>query len=146
MGFFSFGRDKMKDATNAVSGNKDFLEGLCAATAWTAAAEGGIDDQEYDKVLTGITGNSAINGSYSASEVEKVFNRMAAKTKTRQGKSELKTEIEQVIGRDKSGKMGEAIVYTCLDVADEGGISDAEEKVMKEIAQICNVNYEKLKG
>ena len=40
---------KAKDAMNQFSGNKDFLEGLCAACAWTAAAEGGIDDEEFDK-------------------------------------------------------------------------------------------------
>jgi tellurite resistance protein len=69
---------------------------------------------------------------------------MAPKTATRSGKAELKNEIREVVARDKTGAMGQAIVLACLDVADEGGISDAEVTVMKEIASICNVNYEKL--
>ncbi|HMF68909.1 MAG TPA: hypothetical protein VK602_15030, partial [Phyllobacterium sp.] len=63
---------------------------------------------------------------------------------TRSGKAELKNEIREVIERDKTGTMGQAILLAALDVADAGGISAPEEAVMREIAGICNVNYEKL--
>lgn len=55
----NFGR-KAKDAVNQFSGNKDFLEGFCAVCALTAAAEGGIDDAEYDKTLTVIRSNTPL--------------------------------------------------------------------------------------
>lgn len=144
MGIFNFGRDKVKESVNQFSGNTDYLEGLCAGCALTAAAEGGIDDKEYEKSLNVIRQNSAIAAAFQISQIEQTFARMTPKTGTRQGKSELKEEIRQVIARDKTGKMGQAIVLTCLDVADEGGISDAEQTVMREIAAICGVNYEKL--
>jgi len=135
---------KAKDAVNQFSGSKDFLEGLCAASALVAAADGSIDDSEYDTALDVIRNNVAIAAAFGTGEIESVFGKMAPKTKTRSGKAELKEEIRQVIARDKSGAMGQAIVYVMLDVADSGGIDAAEEKVMREIAGIANVNYDKL--
>lgn len=137
-------KGKAKEAINQFSGNKDYLEGMCAACALTAAAEGGIDDAEYDKTLSVIRSNTAIAASFQSPEIEAVFGRMAPKTATRSGKAELKNEIREVIARDKTGTMGQAILYACLDVADEGGIGAQEEAVMREIAQICNVSYDKL--
>jgi tellurite resistance protein len=144
MGIFSFGKSKVKEAANQFTGNKDFLEGLCAACALTAAADGQIDDSEYDKALEIIRSNTAISAGFDSSEIEKTFGRMAPKTKSRMGKSELKDEIRQVIARDKTGKLGEAIILTALDVADTGGISPEETAIMKDIAQIAGVNYDKL--
>lgn len=142
---FGFGlKAKAKEAVNAFSGNRDFLEGMTAGCALTAAAEGGIDDREYDKTLKVIQSNTAIAAGFGAGEIEQVFGRMAPKTATRSGKSELKEEIRQVVARDKTGSMGTAIVLACLDVADEGGISPEEIAVMKQISEICAVNYEKL--
>jgi tellurite resistance protein len=135
---------KAKDAINQFSGNKDFLEGLCAANALTAAAEGGIDDEEFDQALNVMMANSAISAAFSAGEVEAVFGKMSKKTGSRSGRSELKNEIKEVIERDKTGQMGKAIVLAAMDVADTGGISDAEVTVLKDIAQICGQNYEKL--
>jgi tellurite resistance protein TerB len=135
--------NKTKDAVQRFSGNTDFLEALCAGCALTAAAEGGIDDAEYDTVLKVIQSNSAISAGFSARDIESCFSRMAPKTATRMGKSELKREIEEAIKRDQG--MAEAIVLACLDVADTGGISPAEETVMKQIAELAGVNYAKLK-
>jgi tellurite resistance protein len=137
-------KGKAKAAIQQMSGNKDFLEGMCAGCALTAAAEGGIDDAEYDKTLLVIRSNSAIAAGFGSGEIEQVFGRMAPKTATRSGKSELMEEIRQVVARDKSGSMGTAIVLACLDVADEGGISAPEEAIMKTIAETCGVNYAKL--
>ena len=142
--FGSMFKGKAKEAINQFSGNKDYLEGLCAGCALTAASEGGIDDAEYGAALSVIRGNSAIASAFSSGEIEQVFGRMTPKTNSRSGKAELKNEIREVVARDKTGQMGTAIVYACLDVADSGGISAPEEAVMREIAQICNVNYDKL--
>jgi tellurite resistance protein len=136
--------NKVKESMNQFSGNKDFLEGLCAACALTAAAEGGIDDQEYDTTLNVIRSNASIAAAFSSTEIESVFGKMSPKTASRSGKAELKNEIREVIERDKTGAMGQALVLAALDVADQGGISDAETAVMKDIANICGVNYDKL--
>lgn len=134
------------EAINKFSGNTDYLEGLASGCALTAAAEGGIDDKEFDKTLAVICSNTAIASAFNRQQIESTFSRMTPKTTTRSGKAELKNEIAQVIARDKTGEMGKAILLACLDVADEGGIGAQEEAVMREIATICNVNYDKLAG
>lgn len=141
---FGMFKGKAAAAINQFSGNKDYLEGLCAACALTAAAEGGISDAEYDATLTVIRSNSAIAAAFGSQEIETVFGKMSPKTATRSGKAELKNEIREIIARDRTGNMGQAIVLACLDVADQGGISDPEIAVMKDISQICNCNYDKL--
>lgn len=139
-------KGKAKEAINQFSGNKDFLEAMCAGCAWMAAASGGITDAEYEKTLKVIQSNSAISAGFSGSEIEMVFGKMTPKTATRSGKNELKDEIRQAVERDKTGKIGNAIMLAVLDVADEGGIDEAEDVVGREIAAICGVNYEKMKG
>lgn len=137
-------KGKAQDAINQFSGNTDYLEGMCAGCALTAAAEGGIDDSEYDKTLSVIRNNKAIAAAFGSGEIEKCFARMTPKTQTRGGRAELKQEIAEVIARDKTGQMGQAILFACLDVADEGGIGPEEEKAMRDIAQICHVDYDRL--
>ena len=72
------------------------------------------------------------------------FSKMTPKTTTRSGKSELKREITEAIERSKDGAMGGAIVLAALDVADMGGISSAEEIVLRELCQLCGQNYDKV--
>jgi len=145
MGMFgNMFKSNAKEAINKFAGNTDYLEGMSAACALVAAAEGGIDDTEYDKTVAVIRANSAISSAFNAQQIESTFSRMTPKTSTRSGKSELKNEIREVIARDKTGQMGTAILLACLDVADEGGIGAQEEAVMRDIAVICNVSYDKL--
>lgn len=145
MGLFGLGlKGKARDAVNAFSGNRDFLEGMSAFCALVAAAEGGISDAEYDQTLKVIQSNSAIAAGFGGSEIELTFGKMTPKTQTRSGRNELKDEIRQVIERDKTGKMGQALVLAGLDVADEGGISDAEMGVLRDLSTICGQNLDKL--
>lgn len=137
-------KSKARDAVAQFSGSKDFLEGMCAICALTAASEGGIDDAEFDKTTTVLKSNTVISASFNAGEIETTFGRMAPKTATRSGRAELKAEIQQVLERDRSGKMGHALLIAALDVADEGGISDKEMATLRDLAALCGQNLDKL--
>src|SRR5262245_38495941 len=141
---FGLFKGKAKEAVNAFSGNKDYLEGMCAICALVAAAEGGISDEEYDMTINVMKANTALASSFSATEMESVLGKMTPKTATRSGRAELKAEIRQVIDRDKTGSMGQALMLGALDVADQDGIGDKEMAVLKDIATVCNVNIDKL--
>lgn len=144
MGIFgSLLGNKAKEAMNQFSGNKDFLEGLCAASGLVAAAEGGVSDEEFDMAMQVMLSKEAITSGFKATEVETTLGRMIKKTGTRSGKAELKQEIRDVVERDKTGGLGKAIFLAALDVADSGGIDAAEEKVLREIADLVGVNYDK---
>ena len=134
--------NRAKDAVQKFSGNTDFLEALCAGCALVAAADGKIDDDEYDQALRIIQSNSAIAAGFSARDIESCFSRMAPKTTSRMGKSELKREIEEAVKRNQD--MGEAIVLACLDVADTGGISENETAIMRQISEMVGVNFDKI--
>lgn len=147
--FGSLFKGKAAAAINQFSGNKDYLEGMCAICALVAAApdetgKSEIDDAEYDKTLTVIRSNTAISAAFGSAEIESMFGKMTPKTSTRSGRSELKNEIREVIERDKTGTMGRALMLAALDVADSGGINAGETVVLKDLATICAVNYDKL--
>lgn len=143
MGIFgSMFKNAAKDAFTKVSGQKDVLEAMCAACALTAAAEGGIDPAEEDKAIVVI--QKKLGATFSEAEIEREFKKRSEQTRTRSGKADLRTEIEQVTRRDNDGAIGRSIIYLCLDVADEGGISPAEKAVMVQLSSICNVDYDKL--
>lgn len=144
MVFGNLFKGRAAEVANKFSGNTDFLEGLCAGAALSAGAEGGIDDAEYDAALEQVRSNKLVAGAFDLRAVETTFGKMAPKTRSRSGRNELKNEIREVIARDRTGEMGEAIVLVMLDVADVGGISAEEEKVMREVADICGVNYDKI--
>lgn len=143
MGFFNFG-GKAKESINKFNGNKDFLEAICAGCALVAAADGSISDAEAKAALTAMQSNKMISAAFGAREIELCFGKMESKVTTRSGRAELKKEIDECIARDKTGSMGEAVLYACLDVADDGGIDAAEEKVLREIAGLLRVDYDKL--
>ena len=136
--------NRAKEAVNKFSGSTDFLEGLCAACALVAAADGEIDDKEFDMTLRVIQGNTAIAAGFNNSQIEQAFSRMQKNTGTRSGKSLLKNEIREVLDRDKTGQMGLAIALAALDVADSGGISESETVVLKDICQLTGQNFDKL--
>jgi tellurite resistance protein TerB len=135
---------KAKEAVNKFSGNKDFLEAMCAASALVAAADGTIADAEVDAAINSIKANAAIAAGFSSQEIESTFGKMSTKVNTRVGRSQLKTEIQESINRDKTGSLGMAIVLGALDVADNGGIDDKEMVVLRDIAGLCNQNLDKL--
>jgi tellurite resistance protein len=135
---------KAKEAVNQFTGNKDFLEGLCAICCLVAAADGNIDDKEIDAALASIKANSAISSSFGAQEIESVFGKMSTKVGNRQGRMALKTEIQEVVARDKTGTMGSALILAGLDVADQGGIGAEEETVLKDLAKLVGADYAKL--
>lgn len=143
MGFFNFGA-KAKESINKFSGNQDFLEAICAGAALVAAADGSIDDKEAKAALTAMQSNKLISVAFGPREIEICFGKMESKVTTRSGRAELKKEIEECVARDKTGSLGEAVLYACLDVADQGGIEENEEKVLREIAGLLRVDYDKL--
>lgn len=143
MGIFSsLLKGTATDAYNKVAGNSDALEGMCSACAWTASAGGGIDPTEEDKAITVIV--KKIGHVFQESAIEREFHKRAQQTKDRSGRSELRTQIEEAVRRDSDGSIGKSISLLAMDVADEGGISDEEKVILKQICAICRQDFEKL--
>lgn len=130
-------------AVQKFSGDKDFLEAGCAVGALVGAADGNIDDAEYDAALAVMNANKILGAAFSPSEIESVFGKMAPKTKTRSGKAELINEIREGVAKDRDGTKAKALMLIGIDVADQGDIGADEEKVLRTLSEVLKVNYEK---
>lgn len=133
----------LNDRMGAMSGDKDFLEGVCAAAALVASANG-IKDEEVEATAHAIASNALLSQAFKPREIEQVANEMLKRAGGgRMGRQALYKEIEEVADRGDHEK-SEAIVLAALDVAEaEGGIDDDELKVLEKIASMLNVDLKK---
>lgn len=118
------------------NGNKDFLEGVCAACALIAYADNNVSNEEANKVIKTIMSNPVLSGAFTGRQIELCADAMFKRAEGgRMGKNGLFTEIEEVLTKDTTGKMAEAVMLASLDVADEGGIDAAEKTILEQIAK-----------
>jgi tellurite resistance protein len=131
-------KQRLSGAMNKVAGNKDFLEGVCAACALVAAADGTVDDSEIQIAVANVTGNATLNGSFTKQEIAMTMESMLKRTGTRTGKLGLYTEIGEATAKIGAG---EVIYLAALDVAEaDGTIDDEEQAVLTKIAERCGVD------
>lgn len=130
------------DAGKKYSGQKDFLEAVCAGAALVAAADGSVSDDEIDATLKAITSNATLSTSFNGREIEKCAQEMLQRAAGgRMGRMGLYREIEDIAADpDKS----EAVLLATLDVAEGDGNIDAEErKVLDKIAATLKLDVNK---
>lgn len=123
------------------TGNKDFLEAVCAASAFVAASEGGVDDQERRAATDNICANKTIGKCYPRGTVEDTFRKMVERTTSRSGRQELLRELDDMANQPQ--QLRDDVYCIALDVADAGGISDAEQSRLETIAQRLRVDADK---
>jgi tellurite resistance protein len=144
MGIFGSVKSMMSGKISQFNGNKDFLEGVCAACALVAAADGDISDTEVSATVKAISSNKNLLSAFTSSEIERTADMMLQRAKGgRVGRAGLYTEIREVADKDKQGQMKEAILLSALDVADEGGIDDKEREVLKKISETLGLSLAK---
>lgn len=133
-------KEKLLGLGNKFAGKTDFLEAVCAASALVAAADGDIEDSEVSACLDAIASNKIISEAFPPRQIENTAEKMIARAKGRVGKAGLMKEISEI---RSNSEMAEAVVLVALDVADQGGISDAELNVLKKIAAELDVDLQK---
>lgn len=136
-----FGKFKSKftGSVNKFSGNKDFLEAVCAACALVAAADGELEDAEIAQTVKGIASNPALAGAFPTREIEQTADAMCKRAQGgRVGRAGLYKELEDIAAdKDKA----ETVLLTALDVADsDGQVEPEEKKVLEKIAQAFGLN------
>lgn len=124
---------KVKSGLSKFTGQKDFLEAVCAASALVAAADGEVSDSELKATSDAVTNHPTLSKSFKGAEIGKCIDSMLARAKQgRMGRMGLYKEIEDVAtSPDKS----EAVYLCALDIAEsDGKIAPEEVKVLSEIA------------
>jgi tellurite resistance protein len=132
------------NAKNAISGNKELLQAVCAMVVRVGSADGKFDDSEEQKGLQAIKSMSIITDNFDARAIETEFDKQADRAKGgRSGRRELLREIQE--GAEKGGPdFAKALIIVGLDVADNGGIGKEEEADLRFIAGEIRVDYERV--
>jgi len=133
-GFLKNLGQKAADTINKIGPDPDFLEALCAASAYVGAADGSFDDTELNKAAGIINANELVNKFFTPAQVNQQLNKFADKIEQggRSGRAQLLKELEDV---SKNPDMAEAVVYIALDVADQGGIDDKEKTALMAVGK-----------
>ena len=136
---FDFLKKTASGLFNKYSGNKDFIEAVCAASALVAAADGTISDDEIETIVTTISNNPKLSAAYSNSEIEEQARKQLRKASSISGRVGLKRELEDVAGKDI--EIREDVFAAALDVATaDGDIGQKERAALQNIASILRVN------
>lgn len=124
---------------NKYSGNKDFLEAVCAASALVAAADGEISDEEILAAVESVKNNPTLSGVYSTNEIETTLDVMLKRCKTMSGRAALMRELDDVALKDQD--MRDDVYLAAADIAaSDGTVEPAEKTVLTKIAGRLGVN------
>lgn len=142
---FGFGKKTQRKATaalNKFSGRLDFLQGVAAAAALIAAADGDIEDAEVRATVKTIASHPGLSTAFQLREIETTADLMLKRAQAgRSGKLGLWKEVEDVAS---DPEMAEVIFVTALDIAEaDGEIEAAEQTVLDKLAQILSVDPRK---
>lgn len=128
--------EKISGFTNKLSGRTDLLEGIAAAAALVAAADGEIEDEEVGAILDALTNHPTLSKAFKVSEIERVADTMLKRAKGgAAGRLGLMREIEEAKGRSSTEEI-EMLLVIAIDVSAADGEVEKEEKVV--LTKIAN--------
>lgn len=131
--------DKMKK----FNGKKDFLEGVCAACALMAFADGSASDEDVEGMLKALMSNAIISAGFNSREIETTAQAMLTRAQGgRMGRMGLMREIEEA---SSDPDQAEAMLLAALDVAEsDGDFSEAEQAMAEKLAAALKLDLKRL--
>ncbi len=133
---------KLTGALSKFSGQKDFLEGVCAGASLVAAADGEIKDTEIVTTANAVKNHPTLSKSFKEAEIGRCIDTMLSRAKQgRMGRMGLYKEISEV---KSSPDKAEAVYLCALDIAEsDGGVGSEERSVLNQIAKELGINPSK---
>lgn len=116
----------------------NLLQAIAAAGVLAAGAEGGIDADEAEQLKVSIGTNQAL-AAFNATDVNRIVGDYTTQFQNspRMAKIKLRKEIEDCASNPSEA---EQVFAVACDVADQGGLSEKETAVLREIAGWLKVN------
>lgn len=134
-------RERLTGGAKRLSGRTDLLEGIAAACALVAAADGDLEDSEMGATLDALMAHEAISASFPQSEVERTVDKMWKRAKGGMaGRLGLKREIEDVKSKSSSEDVEMLFAIACDIAMADGEVEPAERKVLEGLAQTLGLN------
>lgn len=134
-------KEKITGGASRLSGKTDLLEGIAAACALVAAADGELEDSEAEATVAALQSHDVLSKAFPASEIERVADAMFKRAKGGMaGRLGLKREIEQARGKSTTEDI-EMLLVIAIDVSiSDGEVEPAERKVLDSIATSLGLN------
>ncbi len=133
-----------KEVKADYSGNRDYLEAVCAAAALVAIADGELEDSEKTKTINTLASHPVLGKMYDRNTIEKCADDMFKRAKDRSGRQSLAGELDDIKARADGQRMADDVYLVASDVAmADGEIEPEEAVVLEKIAKRLNVDPSK---
>ena len=144
MGFFQDALLRLNRTVQSFAGDSDFMQAAVAAAANVIVADGNTDDEEIESALVSMRANPLLAKSYDTLTLEKELFAALARAELRAGRLENIRLVSELADRPIEDRQN--IFLIAADVADHGGIKEAEHKALDEIARALAVGKAELLG
>lgn len=136
---FNIFKKAATDQLNKYSGNKDFLEAVCATAALVASADGEIEEGEVKAAIASVKGNETLTKLYTEADIDSALDVQLGRAKTFSGRAKLWRELEDVAAKDAT--LRQDVFLAGVDVAHgDGELEPEERKVLVQVAQKLGVS------
>lgn len=137
MGFFQDALIRFNRAVKSLAGDAVFMQAAVAAAANIIVADGETDEEEIESALVSMRANPLLAKSYDTLTLEKELYEALARAELRAGRLENLRLIAAI--EDRPIEHRQHVFLIAADVADKGGITETEHKVLDEIARVLDV-------
>lgn len=138
---FSKLKEKLTGGASRLSGKTDLMEAIAAACVLVAAADGDLEDSEFEATLNSLMNHETLSKAFKASEIERTVDAMWKRASGGQaGRLGLKREIEQAKSKSTTEDL-EMLLVIAIDVSmSDGEMEPQERKVLDGIATSLGLN------
>jgi tellurite resistance protein len=144
MGLFQDAFTRFGRVVRSYSGDTAFLHAAVSATANVIMADREIDEDEIETALSVMSANPILQKSYGVLKLEQELHEAIARAKSRAGRIENMRYVGAILERPSEQRQD--VFLIAADVADQGGISELEHKVLDEVAETLGIDKAYLLG
>ncbi len=138
MGFFQDAIDRFNRVILSFSGDTVLMQAAVAAAANVIVADGDTEEEEIEAALVSMRANPILEKSYDTLALEQELYEALARAELRAGRLENLQLIRAMAERPLEHR--QYVFLIAADVADKGGVTESEHKVLDDIAAALDVD------
>jgi tellurite resistance protein len=133
--------EKLSAGFSRLNGRTDLLEGIAAAAALVAAADGDIADEEVGTVIEALANHATLSKAFKQGDIERITDAMLRRAKGgASGRLGLMREFSEAKSKSSVEDL-EMLLVIAIDVSNaDGNLDESERKVLNKIAQALGLS------
>ncbi|WP_232629896.1 tellurite resistance TerB family protein [Methylobacterium sp. Leaf118] len=144
MGFFQDALLRLNRVVMSYAGDAAFMQAAVSAAANVIVADSDTDEEEIEAALVSMRANPILEKSYDTLALEKALFEALARAELRAGRLENLQQVAAIADRPIEHR--QHVFLIAADVADQGGITEPEHRVLDELAAALAVDKATLLG